>query len=51
MWQLVRVGNEYIERSAPWKQKKPDQEVILWNVLELCRHLASGTDAVANDAG
>jgi methionyl-tRNA synthetase len=40
VWQLVRSGNEYVERSAPWKQSKPDQEVILWNALELCRQLA-----------
>src|SRR5262249_33264778 len=37
---LVRRGNRYIEAEAPWKQKKPDQEVILWNALELCRVLS-----------
>ena len=44
IWELVRAGNTFIEREAPWKQSKPDQEVILWNVLELCRiisHLVS----------
>jgi methionyl-tRNA synthetase len=40
IWALVRHGNSFIERSAPWKQTKPDQEVILWNALEVCRILA-----------
>jgi methionyl-tRNA synthetase len=40
VWSLVRLANGYIEAQAPWKQTKPDQEVILWNALETCRIIA-----------
>jgi methionyl-tRNA synthetase len=40
VWTIVREANTFLEREAPWKQKKPDQEVILWNALETIRIVA-----------
>jgi methionyl-tRNA synthetase len=40
IFSYVRLVNGFIEAQAPWKQKKPDQEVILWNALEACRIIA-----------
>jgi methionyl-tRNA synthetase len=40
VWKLVRAGNEYIERSAPWKQEPARQAEVLWTALETCRVLS-----------
>ncbi|HEX2568669.1 MAG TPA: methionine--tRNA ligase [Polyangia bacterium] len=44
VWKLVRAGNEYIERSAPWKQDQARQGEVLWNALETCRVLSQLID-------
>ena len=38
IWELVRLGNAYIDKEAPWKATS-DKGRILGNVLELCRVL------------
>jgi len=38
IWELVRLGNTYIDKEAPWKATS-NKAVILGNVLELCRVL------------
>jgi methionyl-tRNA synthetase len=46
IWSLVRAGNEYVERSAPFKlAKDPAQaarlDEVLYNLCECCRVLAA----------
>jgi methionyl-tRNA synthetase len=40
IWKLVRSGNEFIDKAAPWKQDKARQAEILWIVLNTCRVLS-----------
>ena len=40
IWKLVRLGNEVIDKEAPWKQAPADRARTLGDILELNRVLA-----------
>ena len=43
VWMVVRAGNGYVDRQAPWKLKKEDparMETVLYVLAESIRHIA-----------